>query len=212
MACGSQVSIRMFAPFVDVVARLGLNAKAALARVGLPATGLADSELRVGHDVLERLLRTAVANCVARGLGLSAAEETRPEHLDALEYIARSQATLGDALQSIEKFAGGCSRSDIPLAASLPTRSDACAVTSCAVSHPCRRVRPWACAKVSSQFGCLRAMRICHSRVVGQHATFGRSATTATRRSPSLWTLLPVLSSPGATQALRSAIASMTAT
>jgi AraC-like DNA-binding protein len=105
MASVSQVSVRLFAPFVDVVARLGLNAKAALACVGLPTTGLADSELRVGHDVLERLLRMAVANCGARGLGLFAAEETRPEHLDVLEYIARSQATLGDALQSIEKFA-----------------------------------------------------------------------------------------------------------
>jgi AraC-like DNA-binding protein len=100
----AQVSAKLLVPFVNVAARLGLNVAAALARVGLSPADLDRTDLRISHALVDQLLRAASSLSGRPDLGLLAAEELSPDHLDIVEYLARCQPDVGAALKSILRF------------------------------------------------------------------------------------------------------------
>jgi AraC-like DNA-binding protein len=101
----AQLSRGLIAPFVLAAARSGCCLPEALAHVGLPVSSLDESDARVSHALLERVLRSALRDNGIPGFGLLAAEQSRPEHLDVVEYLARVQPTLRGALDVVVRFA-----------------------------------------------------------------------------------------------------------
>jgi AraC-like DNA-binding protein len=100
----AQVSAKLLVPFVKVAARLRLDVDVALVHVGLSHGDLERSDMRVSHALVDQLLRAASSRSGRADLGLLAAEESSPEHLDIVEYVARSQPHLQGALESILRF------------------------------------------------------------------------------------------------------------
>lgn len=92
-----RIAARLLLPFVAAADKLGMRVDAGLALVGLTRTDLDNPELRVSHAVAERLLRNSAH--VHPEVGLIAAEQLQPIHLDLVGYAARSQPTLRSALE-----------------------------------------------------------------------------------------------------------------
>jgi AraC-like DNA-binding protein len=103
-ASTARVSVKLLAPFVRAAAQLGLPVEAGLVGVGLSLADLDNSELRLSHAVLAQLLAAALSRGGARDLGLLAAECLQPEHLDLIEYAARSQPTLRAGLEHALRY------------------------------------------------------------------------------------------------------------
>jgi len=105
-ASTARVSVKLLAPFVAAAQELGLRVDVGLAGVGLSRSDLENPDLRVSHALVDRLLRGALVQSGERDLGLLAAEQVQPEHLDIVEYTARSQSTLRGAIEhSIRYYA-----------------------------------------------------------------------------------------------------------
>jgi AraC-like DNA-binding protein len=100
----AQVSAKLLVPFVKVCKSLKLDVDVALAHVGLSHGDLERSDMRVSHALVDQLLRAASAKSGRADLGLLAAEESSPEHLDIIEYVARSQPDLHAALEAFLRF------------------------------------------------------------------------------------------------------------
>jgi AraC-like DNA-binding protein len=98
-ASTARVSVKLLAPFVCAASQLGVPVEKGLAGAGLSLSDLDDPELRLSHAVLSHLLGAVLARSGARDLGLLAAECLQPEHLDIIEYAARSQPTLRAGLE-----------------------------------------------------------------------------------------------------------------
>ncbi|MET0388222.1 MAG: AraC family transcriptional regulator [Polyangiales bacterium] len=105
-ASTARVSVRLLAPFVSAAQELGLRVDVGLAGVGLSRSDLDNPDLRVSHALADRMLRGALIQSGERDLGLLAAEHLQPDHLDVVEYTARSQSTLRGAIEhSIRYYA-----------------------------------------------------------------------------------------------------------
>jgi AraC-like DNA-binding protein len=103
-ASTARVSVKLLAPFVSAAQQLGMHVERALAAVGLSQLDLENPELRVSHAALDHMLRDAQARSGVRDLGLLAAERLSPEHLDVVEYAARSQPTLRAGLEHAMRY------------------------------------------------------------------------------------------------------------
>lgn len=102
----ARVSVKLLAPFVNAAHELGLRIDVGLASVGLTRSDLENPDLRVSHAVVDRMLRVSIASSGERDLGLLAAEQLQPSHLDVVEYAARAQSTLRGAIEhSIRYYA-----------------------------------------------------------------------------------------------------------
>jgi len=95
----ARVSAQLLAPFAHAAQALGQRVELGLARFGLALPDLEDADTRVGHDVVDRMLRELVARTGERDIGLLAAERVEPWHLDVVEYAARAQETLRSAIE-----------------------------------------------------------------------------------------------------------------
>lgn len=105
-ASTARVSVKLLAPFVSAAHELGLRVDVGLAGVGLSRSDLENPDLRVSHALVDRMLRSALVQSGERDLGLLAAEHLQPDHLDIVEYTARSQSTLRAAIEhSIRYYA-----------------------------------------------------------------------------------------------------------
>jgi hypothetical protein len=103
-ASTARVSVKLLAPFVSAAQQLGMHVERALAGVGLSLADLDNPELRVGHAVLEHMLRDAQRRSGVRDLGLLAAECLSADHLEVVEYAARSQPTLRAGLERAARY------------------------------------------------------------------------------------------------------------
>jgi AraC-like DNA-binding protein len=81
-----------------------MHVERALAAVGLSLLDLENPELRVSHAALDHMLRAAQERGGARDFGLLAAERLSPDHLDVVEYAARSQPTLRAGLEQAMRY------------------------------------------------------------------------------------------------------------
>jgi AraC-like DNA-binding protein len=97
-ASTARVSVKLLTPFVSAAQDLGLRVDVGLAGVGLSRSDLENPDLRVSHALVDRMLRGALVQSGERDLGLLAAERLQPDHLDVVEYAARSQSTLRGAI------------------------------------------------------------------------------------------------------------------
>jgi AraC-like DNA-binding protein len=105
-ASTARVSVKLLAPFVSAAQELGMRIDVGLASVGLTRSDLENPDLRVSHAVVDRMLSGTIARTAQRDLGLLAAEQLQPSHLDVVEYAARAQPTLRGAIeQSIRYYA-----------------------------------------------------------------------------------------------------------
>ncbi len=94
------LSMRLVWPFREVSRTFGVDLDEAWAAEGFSRADLENPDVRVPFDVAERLLTAAVGATGERAFGLRAAEVTEPGLFDLVEYTARSQATLREALSS----------------------------------------------------------------------------------------------------------------
>lgn len=100
------MSIRLVWPFVelarqhereDLVERLR-------ASLGLNPTEFEDPDTRVPLQLAIDLLDQSIARTGMRNMGLLAAQQVTSEHVGIAEYLARSKATLGEALTSSAQY------------------------------------------------------------------------------------------------------------
>jgi AraC-like DNA-binding protein len=98
------VSVKLIAPFVAAARELGLRIDIGLASVGLTLSDLDNRDLRMSHEVVDRMLSMTVAGSGREDLGLLAAEHLHPDHLDVVEYAARARPTLRSAMEHAIRF------------------------------------------------------------------------------------------------------------
>jgi len=104
LASTARVLAMVLTPFVIVAEDLGIHPDVVLASVGFSRTDLENPELRISHALTERLMAETLAQTKERDLGLLAAERLRPQHLDFLEYVLRSQKTFGEAIELANRY------------------------------------------------------------------------------------------------------------
>ena len=100
------MSIRLVWPFVelarkhereDLIERLQTQ-------LGLNQAEFEDPDARVPLQLAVDLLDQAIARTGTRNIGLLAAQQVTSEHIGITEYLARSKATLGEALTTSARF------------------------------------------------------------------------------------------------------------
>jgi AraC-like DNA-binding protein len=72
--------------------------------VGIEPADFANPDTRIPHRTAIELLEAGISHRQDATIGLQAGSLAEPCDLDVLEYTARSQATLGDALNCIARF------------------------------------------------------------------------------------------------------------
>ncbi|MBL8363526.1 MAG: AraC family transcriptional regulator [Rubrivivax sp.] len=87
--------------FADVASACGLDARALLAEVGLPARCLDEPDLRVPTARVGALLERAAARAREPLFGLRMAEQRRLSNLGPLGLLVRDEATLRSALEAL---------------------------------------------------------------------------------------------------------------
>lgn len=87
--------------FAELAAACGLDARALVAGVGLPARCLTDPDLKVPSELVGRLLETAAAQAREPAFGLRLAESRRLSNLGPLALLVRDQPTLRRALETL---------------------------------------------------------------------------------------------------------------
>ena len=87
--------------FRDVAAACGLDARALLGEVGLPARALDEPDLQVSAAAVGRLLELAAARGHEPAFGLRMAESRRLSNLGPLALLVRDEPTLRDVLVAL---------------------------------------------------------------------------------------------------------------
>src|SRR5262249_15149264 len=87
--------------FEDVARQCGLDPRALLAEVGLPARCLDDPDLKVSAAAVMALLELAAERGNERAFGLRMAESRRLSNLGVLGLLVRDQPTLRHALEAL---------------------------------------------------------------------------------------------------------------
>jgi AraC-like DNA-binding protein len=90
--------------FAEVASDCGLDARALVAEVGLPARCLDDPELKVSTRSITALLDLAAARGHEPAFGLRMAETRRLSNLGALGMLVRDEATLRSALEALVRY------------------------------------------------------------------------------------------------------------
>ncbi|MBT2326579.1 AraC family transcriptional regulator [Variovorax paradoxus] len=90
--------------FPAVAAQCGLDARALVAEVGLPASCLDDPDLKVPARAVGRLLEIAASRGNEPAFGLRMAESRRLSNLGPLGLLIREEPTLREALEVIVSF------------------------------------------------------------------------------------------------------------
>jgi AraC-like DNA-binding protein len=90
--------------FADVAAACGLDARALVAEVGLPARCLEDPELKVSTRSITTLLDLAAARGHEPAFGLRMAESRRLSNLGLLGMLVRDEATLRSTLEALVRY------------------------------------------------------------------------------------------------------------
>jgi AraC-like DNA-binding protein len=98
-------SVRLVWPFLALAERSGRDVRALVAaRFGLSVAQLLDPDTRVPQSILAALLDEAIEHSGERDIGLIAARHVDGAHLGIGEYVARTRATLGDAVQDTGRY------------------------------------------------------------------------------------------------------------
>mgnify|MGYP000870924863 CR=1 FL=1 len=87
--------------FAELAGSCGLDARALLARVGLPARCRADPDLKIAAHRVGRLLEIAAEDAHEPGFGLRLAESRRLSNLGPLALLVRDEPTLRGALEAL---------------------------------------------------------------------------------------------------------------
>jgi AraC-like DNA-binding protein len=109
-ASTARVSVRLIEPFVQAAEDLGVRADAMLASVGLSKSDFDNSEMRVSHAIVSRILNRVLDDVAsasqnkACSLGLLAAEHLQPQHLDVVEYAVRFLSTWSEAIDHAKRY------------------------------------------------------------------------------------------------------------
>jgi AraC-like DNA-binding protein len=100
---GASLSVRLVLPFIRVIGA-DPSALRMLIESGVELRALGDPDSSIAHRTVMKLLASAVALRGDPALGLKAAEGLLPSDLGALEYAARSCATLGEATRCSMRY------------------------------------------------------------------------------------------------------------
>src|ERR1700712_3981770 len=100
------MSVRLAWPFVELARR---HERADLverlqAQLGLNQAEFEDPDTRVPLQLAVDLLDQSITRTGMRNIGLLAAQLVTSEHVGIAEYLARSKASLGEALTSSAQF------------------------------------------------------------------------------------------------------------
>lgn len=87
--------------FTEVAVQCGLDPRALVADVGLPARCLAEPDLKVPAWGVGRLLELAAARAGEPAFGVRMAEQRRLSNLGPLGLLVRDEPTLGSALEAL---------------------------------------------------------------------------------------------------------------
>lgn len=87
--------------FAELATACGLDARALLVRVGLPARCLTDPDLKIPAHLVGRLLEAAAAEGREPAFGLRLAEWRRLSNLGPLALLVRDEPTLRSALEAL---------------------------------------------------------------------------------------------------------------
>lgn len=90
--------------FAEIASACGLDARALVAEVGLPARCLDDPELKVSTRAIGTLLDLAARRGREPAFGLRMAESRRLSNLGPLGLLVRDEATLRSALESLVRY------------------------------------------------------------------------------------------------------------
>jgi len=101
---GVNASRVVLLPLVAVLDAERFDVDALLSSVGLTRQALTDPELRIPRELVGDLWRAAVAKTGKGALGLHVALQMQPGTLGLVEYAARNNATLGDALRTLARY------------------------------------------------------------------------------------------------------------
>ena len=99
-------SVRLVWPFLELARKAGHAER--LKRVpellGLTQAQLDDPNTRISQRVLARMLARAIDSSGNRDIGLLAAQKADSQHIGINEYIARSRATMQDAIEANVRY------------------------------------------------------------------------------------------------------------
>ena len=87
--------------FAELAAACGLDARALLARVGLPSRCVSDPDLKIAAHRVGRLLEVAATEGREPAFGLKLAESRRLSNLGPLALLVRDEPTLRPALEAL---------------------------------------------------------------------------------------------------------------
>lgn len=90
--------------FAEVASACGLDARALVAEVGLPARCLDDPELKVSTRSISALIDLAAERGREPAFGLRMAESRRLSNLGPLGMLVRDEATLRSALEALVRY------------------------------------------------------------------------------------------------------------
>jgi AraC-like DNA-binding protein len=93
--------MRLVHCFREVARQLGLQTDDAWASAGFSRDDLSDLDSTIPLDIAERFLTAAIEITGVHDFGIRAAEAAEPGFFDLVEYAARSQPTLRQALASL---------------------------------------------------------------------------------------------------------------
>lgn len=97
-----RLSVFLVWPFLELLRERGVSFDSL--NLGPELGALDDPENRIPHAVAMRLLQMTVRGSRDPALGLHAAEQVRPGNFDVLEFAARSSGTLGEAIETSNRY------------------------------------------------------------------------------------------------------------
>lgn len=91
------VSVRVFRPIAAALRERGIDPTPVFGELGLDCAQMADPDLRVGVELVNRVWMQAVETTGDPGFGLASGELIRPGMYDVMDYAMRASGTLGEA-------------------------------------------------------------------------------------------------------------------
>ncbi len=98
-------STRTFWPFLDFLRARGHDLDAILSVTGFSERELREPDRRLVRTQSVALMEAALSVYQGPALGLAVARFVTPETFDLVEYASRSSATVGDAIQVVNRYA-----------------------------------------------------------------------------------------------------------
>jgi AraC-like DNA-binding protein len=91
--------------YAEVARRVGLDPGRMLAEFGLPEAALREMEMKIPAEAVRSLLEASAERSGVQAFGLLMAEKRRISNLGPLGLLIREQATLGDAVEALARYA-----------------------------------------------------------------------------------------------------------